>query len=114
MPGEEILRPMAALQQVKPAKPQSPFSLPVFLTADFSACPPPMPRNLDIAPSGIPIVTESARLFTCRVSALRIQNKQRDPTQASEKTAEACFFMISLLFKFAPRFTKSVKYTIIF
>ena len=35
MPGEEILRPMAALQQVKPAKPQSPFSLPVFLTAVF-------------------------------------------------------------------------------
>ena len=37
MPGEEILRPMAALQQVKPAKPQSPFLLPVFLTADFYA-----------------------------------------------------------------------------
>ena len=41
MPGEEILRPMAALQQVKPAKPQSPFSLPVFLTADFPAGTPP-------------------------------------------------------------------------
>lgn len=40
MPGEEILRPMAALQQVKPAKPQSPFLLPVFLTADFSVGTP--------------------------------------------------------------------------
>ena len=49
MPGEEILRPMAALQQVKPAKPQSPFLLPVFLTADFSVGTPrkttPPPHN---------------------------------------------------------------------
>ena len=40
MPGEDVLRPMAALQQVKPAKPQSSFSLPVFLTADFLSEPP--------------------------------------------------------------------------